>query len=120
MASLGRRAILNRFPATLPLGSTQKHFRRGHLADYWGSCPACRHPSHAGLLRGERKRASRQSPHYGRAHGRLGSFPTTKFCRMNRDGPAVILTGGVSLCPAGASGQAGFGIRAGKLAFGGS
>jgi hypothetical protein len=40
---------------------------------------------------------------------------------MNRDGSAVILMSGVSeLMPAGASGQAGFGTRAGKLASGGS
>ena len=38
------------------------------------------------------------SDHYGRAHSRLGSFPTRKFCRMNRDGSAVNLTSGVSLC----------------------
>jgi hypothetical protein len=40
---------------------------------------------------------------------------------MNRDGSAVILTSGVNeLMPAGASGQAWFGTRAGKLASGGS
>jgi hypothetical protein len=107
-------------PTTLPLGSTQKHFRRGHLADYWGV-----HFLRAVIrvtLDYSVVNASVRVGNHRIMAGRTVAweFPDHEILPDEHGRPCGDLDGWGELMPAGASGQAGFGIRAGGLASGGS